>query len=114
MLVRRAILAGAIAVTAATAGAAGAWRWLVPLPNSRPAGPTVTVAAAGDENEDPPEGDDLATVKTVRPKRDKAFTVTFHQFATVRAYYQVDLRARASGVIKYLPKDKGARVTLGE
>jgi membrane fusion protein (multidrug efflux system) len=114
MLVRRAILAGAIAVTAATAGAAGAWRWLVPPQNSRPGGPPVTIAATSDENDDPPEGDDLATVKTVRPKRDKAFTVTFHQFATVRAYYQVDLRARASGVIKYLPKDKGARVTLGE
>src|SRR5207249_3256718 len=29
-------------------------------------------------------------------------------------YYQADLRARASGVIKYIPKDVGARVSQGE
>jgi multidrug resistance efflux pump len=115
MLIRRAIIAGAIAVTAATAGAAGAWRWLIPSQNSRPVAPPINVAAGGgDESDDAQEGDDLATVKTVRPKRDRAFTVTFHQFATVRAYYQVELRARASGVIKYIPKDKGARVSQGE
>ncbi|HEX4588350.1 MAG TPA: efflux RND transporter periplasmic adaptor subunit [Gemmataceae bacterium] len=112
MMLRNVLIAGVAAVTVTAVGAAGAWRWLNPSPPKPPIH-AVHVSNAFDD-EEPPEGDEVAIVKTVHPKRDKAFTVTWHQYATVQPYAQVDLRARASGVIKYLPKDKGSRVTQGE
>jgi multidrug efflux pump subunit AcrA (membrane-fusion protein) len=113
MILRHAVFAGAIAVTAAILGAAGAWKWLVPHAAAKGPAPDIVIANVADDD-DPPEGDEPPVVKTVHPKRDKTYTVTVHQYATVQAYYQVDLRARASGVIKYIPKDKGARVTHSE
>src|SRR5438552_11410515 len=112
MVLRNAMFAGAVAVTAAVVGAAGAWKWLMPPAHHGPAPAPATANAR--EDDEPPEGDDWPTVKTVHPKRDKTYTLTVHQYATVQAYYQAELRARASGVIKYIPKDKGARVTQGE
>src|SRR5438094_4380199 len=83
MLLRRAMLVGALTVTAATAGAAAAWRWLGPPARPHPGAATTTVVAAtAEDGEEPPEGEEVATVKTVHPRRDKAFTVTVHQFAT--------------------------------
>src|SRR5438045_3855660 len=114
MVLRRAVLAGAVAVTAAAIGAAATWRWANPPRSQLISPPVAAMVGAGSEDEDPPEAEDVATVKTVHPKRDKAFTVTVHQFATVEAYYTADLRARASGVVKYVPKDVGGRVTQGE
>src|SRR5438445_11309156 len=60
------------------------------------------------------EPDDSVVVNTIRPKRDKAFTVAINQLASIEAYYQANLRARAAGVVKYIPKDVGAPVTQGE
>jgi multidrug resistance efflux pump len=114
MIIRRALLGIAVAVTAATAGAAGAWRWLAPPPKPHATTSQAAVVVTSDDEGEPPEGEELPTVKTIHPKRDKAFTVAVHQYATVQPYYQVDLRARASGIIKYIPKDKGAQVTQGE
>jgi multidrug resistance efflux pump len=113
MVMRRAMLVGAVVVVAATGGASVTRRWLSPR---QPAATAQVSAVIGttDEDEEPTESDDRPTVKTIRPKRDRTFTVTVHQFASVQAYYQVEMRARASGVIKYIPKDKGARVTQGE
>src|SRR5262249_34713394 len=64
--------------------------------------------------QEPADEELIVPVKTIHPKRDRAFTVTSQQLATVEAYYQADLRARASGVVKYIPKDVGAKVTRGE
>ncbi|HEY1380001.1 MAG TPA: efflux RND transporter periplasmic adaptor subunit [Gemmataceae bacterium] len=114
MILRRAFLAGAVAVTAAAVGAAGVWKWRVP-PRPAVASAAGVAAPAGQEgDEEPSEGEEVASVKTVHPKRDKSFTVSVHQFATVEAYYQSGLHARASGVVKYIPKDVGARVKRGE
>jgi multidrug efflux pump subunit AcrA (membrane-fusion protein) len=113
MALRHTFAVGVMVLTATAVGAAGAWKWLTPPPPPTNVAP-VPAAANAPDDEDPPEGDEVAVVKTVHPKRDKTFTVTVHQYATVQAYYQVDLRARASGVIKYIPKDKGSRVAQGE
>jgi multidrug efflux pump subunit AcrA (membrane-fusion protein) len=64
--------------------------------------------------DEPPEGEEAIVVKTIHPKRDRTYTVTSQQYTTVEPYYQADLRARASGVIKYIPKDVGGRVSQGE
>ncbi|HTK78508.1 MAG TPA: efflux RND transporter periplasmic adaptor subunit [Gemmataceae bacterium] len=69
-------------------------------------------AEAPHETEDPP--DEGVVVNTIRPKRDKAFTVASNQLASVEAYYQANLRARTAGVVKYIPKDVGAPVSQGE
>src|SRR5438128_5099099 len=65
-------------------------------------------------HEEPEEPDESVVVNTIRPKRDKAFTVASNQLASVEAYYQAHLRARTAGVVKYIPKDVGAPVTQGE
>src|SRR5205085_11576586 len=79
-----------------------------------PSQPAMAGVPPEEEDEDQRETDDVSKVKTVRPKRDRAYTVTVHSFATVEPYYSAELRARASGVVKYIPKDVGARVTQGE
>src|SRR3954447_26193059 len=109
MLLRRALLIGA-GVLVGAAGTAGGWVWLHPAPKTTPTMPAFAHGApSGGDDEDAPEVDELPTVKTGHPRRDKAFTVTVHQFATVEPYYSADLRARASGVVKYVPKDVGSR-----
>jgi multidrug resistance efflux pump len=116
MLIRRSILiSGGIAITLAAASSAATWKWFTPTPRI-PGKATIEIQAAlpAKDDDEPTEVDEIATVKTVRPKRDKAFTVSVHQYASVEAYNEADLRARASGVIKYIPKDVGARVTQGE
>lgn len=110
MIVRRTLIIGA-GVLVGVSAAAG-WWW-------RPKfGPTPTaVAAAGSKlslDEEPPEGEQIFTVKTIHPKRDRAFTVSVQQFCTVEAYYQAELRARVSGIVKFIPKDVGGRVSQGE
>src|SRR4051812_14408392 len=111
---RRAVLIVGLLLVVAT-GAYAAWKFLNPAPKAPPHGTTIVHAApqTGDD-EDAPESEDVATVKIVKPRRDKAFTISVHQYASVEAYYEADLRARASGVIKYIPKDVGAPVTQGE
>ena len=50
-------------------------------------------------HEEPEEPDEGVVVNTIRPKRDKAFTVASNQLAAVEAYYQAHLRARTAGPI---------------
>lgn len=53
-------------------------------------------------------------VKTIKPKRDPSFQVTTRQLATVEAYFQEDLRARASGTVSRVAKAIGQPVRRGE
>jgi len=82
-----------------------------PLPVAPQPYATPIPAETSHESEEP---DDTVVVNTIRPRRDKAFTVASNQLASVEAYYQANLRARAAGVVKYIPKDVGASVTHGE
>jgi multidrug efflux pump subunit AcrA (membrane-fusion protein) len=67
------------------------------------------------ENSQGPEGPDYTVVvDTVRPKRDKTFSVASNQSASVEAYCHADLRARAAGVVKYVSKAVGGSVARGE
>jgi multidrug efflux pump subunit AcrA (membrane-fusion protein) len=115
MKFRRAALVVGLLLLAA-AGSAGAWKLFNAAPKVPPHGTTVLHAApsTGNDDEDLPESEDVVTVKIVKPRRDKAFTISVHQYASVEAYYEAELRARASGVVKYIPKDVGAPVTQGE
>src|SRR4051794_30179172 len=53
-------------------------------------------AEVDDQAEAPQDSENAVTVNTIHPKRDKAFTVTIHQLASVEPYYQANLRARAA------------------
>jgi multidrug efflux pump subunit AcrA (membrane-fusion protein) len=97
-------------VLAAGLGAGAAHLWLPRVPAHPPLVHTIVV----DDPSDDPQGEQAVIVKTIHPKRDRSFTVTVQQFATVEPYYQADLRARASGVVKFIPKDIGAPVQQGE
>ncbi len=54
------------------------------------------------------------TVKTIRPRRDPLVEVHVEQLASVEAFYQSDLRARVSGLVRAVHKDIGDRVSAGE
>jgi multidrug efflux pump subunit AcrA (membrane-fusion protein) len=118
MALRRGVVIGTIATLLVGACGAGVAYYVMPRarppkahPESSAPHPHADVEESDDESDKPI---DDVTVKTIHPKRDKNFTVTFRQLCFVRAYFEVALRARASGVIKYIPKDVGARVTQGE
>lgn len=64
------------------------------------------------EDRDP--GDAVPTVPTVRPRRDPSLAVSVQGFATVEAFFQADLRARASGIVKAIPIDLGDTVRQGD
>lgn len=83
-----------------------------PLPVVQPAYAATIPLEPSHETEEPE--DSTVVVNTIRPKRDKAFTVASNQLATIEAYYEANLRARAAGVVKYIPKDVGASVKQGE
>jgi multidrug resistance efflux pump len=69
----------------------------------------------GDKPLGKPVADDGAVpAKVIRPKRDSQFGIAVQQLATVEPYFQANLRARASGVVKYVQKDIGDRVRQGE
>jgi multidrug efflux pump subunit AcrA (membrane-fusion protein) len=63
---------------------------------------------------EPEETTEAITVKVIRPKRDPALQVTVQQLASVEAFFQANLRARASGVVRAVHKDIGDRVRQGE
>jgi len=54
------------------------------------------------------------SVRTVHPKRDPNFRIANEQVAWVEPFYQAGLRARASGVIRTVPKEIGEAVRAGE
>src|SRR5262249_13801339 len=53
-------------------------------------------------------------VRTIHPKRDPHFRIANEQVAWVEPFYQAGLRARASGVIRTVPKEIGEAVRAGE
>jgi len=62
-----------------------------------------------------PVADDGAVpAKVIRPKRDSQFGIAVQQLATVEPYFQANLRARASGLVKYVQKDIGDTVRQNE
>lgn len=58
--------------------------------------------------------DEAIAVKVIRPKRDSSFGVAVQQIVTLEPYFQANLRARASGLVKFVRKDIGDRVHAGE
>jgi multidrug resistance efflux pump len=54
------------------------------------------------------------SVRTVHPKRDPDFRIANEQVAWVEPFYQAGLRARASGVVRSVPKEIGEAVRMGE
>ncbi len=58
--------------------------------------------------------DAVPTAKTIRPRREASLPITVDQLATVEAYYQADLRARASGVVLKVHRDIGDKVRKGD
>src|SRR5262245_3757354 len=55
-----------------------------------------------------------AAVRTIHPKKDPNFRIANEQVAWVEPFYQAGLRARASGVIRTVPKEIGESVRAGE
>ncbi|HEX3147754.1 MAG TPA: efflux RND transporter periplasmic adaptor subunit [Gemmataceae bacterium] len=60
------------------------------------------------------DGGTQPTVRTIRPKRDANFRIANEQVAWVEPFYQAGVRARASGVVRLVPKEIGEPVRLGE
>lgn len=56
----------------------------------------------------------LPVVKAIRPKVDPSLQATVRQQAIVEPFFQADLRARASGLVRAVYKDIGDRVQKGE
>src|SRR5262245_16984073 len=50
--------------------------------------------------EEPPVDAEAPMVKVIHPRQDPSLQVTVHQLATVEAFYQSDLRARVSGLVR--------------
>src|SRR5262245_7491995 len=73
-------------------------------------------SAAGAPTTDPDETTihETTTVKTIRPRPDSAVQVTSQQFATVEPFFQADLKARVSGLVRAVHKDMNDRVRRGE
>src|SRR5438874_9601392 len=77
--------------------------------------PGATVAgqpAPGPDN--PPADPEPLMVKVLHPRQDPTLQVTVHQLATVEAFYQSDLRARVSGLVRSVPKTINDPVKTGE
>lgn len=53
-------------------------------------------------------------VRTIRPKRGPGLEVAVEQPAFVAPYYRVDLHTVASGIVSFIEKDLGGRVSAGE
>lgn len=58
--------------------------------------------------------DGSVPVKVIRPKRDSNFGIVVQQLASVEPFYQANLRARASGLVRLVRKDIGDQVRQGE
>jgi multidrug resistance efflux pump len=56
----------------------------------------------------------VVRVSTLHPKKDAAFVVSIQQFASVRAYFMVDLKTRVAGVVRSVKTDIGGYVKKGE
>ena len=71
-------------------------------------------------HESPTGGDNASAtvapvrVRTIRPKRGQGLEVAVEQPAFVAPYYRADLHAVASGIVSFIEKDIGDRVTAGE
>src|SRR5947209_20032318 len=74
----------------------------VALVGGAPAG--VAAGASGQRPDEPPIDPEPAMVKVIHPRQDQSLQVTVHQLATVEAFYQSDLRARVSGLVRSVAK----------
>jgi HlyD family secretion protein len=99
-----ALIAGSLAV-----GAVG-MKWWTPKPVA-PAS-IVKIDDTLDTESDPADAAPVAA--TIHPKRDAGLTITVQNIATADPFFQTDLRARASGIVKSIAKDIGDRVDTGE
>jgi multidrug resistance efflux pump len=64
--------------------------------------------------QEPPPETEPAMVKVIHPRQDPTLQVTVHQLATVEAFYQSDLRARVSGLVRSVTKTINDPVKSGE
>ncbi|MFO0810044.1 MAG: efflux RND transporter periplasmic adaptor subunit [Gemmataceae bacterium] len=58
--------------------------------------------------------DETTQVKVIHPRRDSSFSISIQQLVTLEPYFQANLRARASGLVKFVQKDIGDPVRQGE
>jgi multidrug resistance efflux pump len=103
------LLAMAVVLGAAIAVGYAAWS---ARPSTTDAESVPAVISPGD-GENAGEGE-LISVKTIKPKRDPNFIVSVDELASVRPYFQADLYARVAGPVKFIQKDKGDRIKMGE
>lgn len=61
-----------------------------------------------------PRTSSIPVVKVVHPKKETSLALTIEQMATVEPYYRADLRARASGIVRTVNYDIGAKVRKDE
>jgi multidrug resistance efflux pump len=86
-------------------------KWLTPKPTAS-SPPITKIDDTLDTEAD--TGDSAPVAATIQPKRDAGLTITVQNIATAEPYFQTDLRARASGIVKAIAKDIGDRVEAGE
>ena len=86
------------------------WYGRTPPPHTSP----IQHSSEGELDKESEPEDCVPVAATVRPKRDPSLTVTIQNIATVEAFFQTDLRARASGIVKAIAKDIGDHVEMGE
>src|SRR5262245_40133895 len=99
MPLKRQTTLGLLAVSARAAGLALFLPTVFPTPEAHSHVPAIDHVG---DTDDPGVHDEITTVRTLHPKRDRTFTITVAQLATVEPYVQANLRARASGVVKYI------------
>ncbi|MBX7104286.1 MAG: efflux RND transporter periplasmic adaptor subunit [Gemmataceae bacterium] len=102
----------AVAAVSVTAGLVGG-RWLSPKPAPIPHHVADTTGESSLDAESEP-GDAIPVATTIRPKCDPNLTVTVHNIAGVEAFFQSEMRARASGIVRAVPKNIGDHVEAGE
>jgi multidrug resistance efflux pump len=69
---------------------------------------------AADDEDDSAGNTQVATVKTIKPKRDPSFVIAVDEPAYVEPYFKADLMARVAGPVKSVCKDIGDPVRAGE
>ena len=74
----------------------------------------LTRKAGAADNRAPADDGTRTGVKVIHPKKDPNFRVANEQVAWVEPFYQAGLRARASGVVRTVPKEIGESVRAGE
>jgi len=61
-----------------------------------------------------PTSESTPSVKVIRPKLESSVPIVMSQIGLVEPYYQANLRARASGIVKRMHRDIGDKVIKGD